>query len=123
MRIVGSGSYGIATGGNSTLIRGNVISTNGNGILARNSLIEGNVITGNSGVGVRAARSTVLGNNITSNGGYGIFEEQIADGRPNATGYGNNTLVNNNGNGAQVFTVNGGPMHPNKCASFSSAPC
>lgn len=123
MRIVGNASYGIATSGNSTLIRGNVISSNGNGILARNSLIEGNVITGNGGVGVRAGRSTILGNNITSNGGYGILGEQIADGRPNATGYGNNTLANNNGNGAQVFLVGPGPMHPNACASFSSSPC
>jgi hypothetical protein len=122
MRIVGNGS-GIVTAGDSTLIRGNVVSSNGAGIVARNSLIEGNVITGNSGVGVRAGRSTVLGNNITSNGGYGIFGEQIADGRPNATGYGNNTLANNNGNGAQVFLVGPGPMHPNACASFSSAPC
>ena len=59
-----------------------------------------------------------MGNNITSNGSYGIFGDQIADGRPNATGYGNNTLVNNNGNGAQVV-LSVVRLHPNACAGAS----
>ncbi len=111
MRIIGNASYGIYANGNSTLIRGNVVSSNGNGMFARNSLVEGNVVAGNFGVGVRAARSTVLGNTITSNASYGIFGDTVADGQQNITGYGNNTLVNNNGNGAEVF-LSVAPLHP-----------
>ena len=112
MRLVGNASYGIATSGSATLIRGNVVASNGDGILAKNSLIESNVITGNSRVGVRAARSTVLGNTISSNGSYGIFGDNVADGQQNITGYGNNTLVNNNGNGPEVV-LSVVPLHPN----------
>ena len=122
MRIVGNTS-GIVVPGNSTLIRGNVVSTNGNGIVARNSLIEGNVITGNSGVGVRAGRKYGLGQQYNVERELRHLRDTIGDGRPNATGYGNNTLVNNNGNGAEVFMINGGPMHPNKCLSSAPFAC
>jgi len=112
MRAVVNGSWGIAATGRSGLIQDSVASGNGAGIIASNALIEGNVVSLNRGVGVSALRSTVLGNTITSNTSYGIFGATASDGLQNITGYGNNTLVNNNGNGAEVF-LSVVPLHPN----------
>ena len=112
MRAVVSGSYGIAVTGRSSLIQENVVSSNFDGIFASNSLVQGNVVSQNARYGIRALRSTVLGNTISSNGSYGIFGDNASDGQQNITGYGNNTLVNNNGNGAEVF-LSVVPLHPN----------
>jgi hypothetical protein len=114
VRVVGSGGYGIYVAGISSLIRDNVVASNFVGISSVDALIQGNVVVGNANAGITARRSTILGNTIASNGSYGI-----AGGRPHPhglhplSGYGNNTLVNNNGNGAQVIYAE--PLHPNAC--------
>jgi hypothetical protein len=87
MRVVENGADGIHCGGG-CLVEDSISSLNGaDGIVADFA-------------------STVLGNLIIGNGGFGI---------QGVAGYGNNTLVENNGSGAQVDDA-AQQMHPNVCA-------
>ena len=115
MRVVVNGGHGIDVNGRFSLIQDNVVSSNSSGISAVDALIQGNVIVGNTNMGIAAERGTILGNTIASNGRYGILgRPQVPHGPPTLSGYGNNTLVNNNGNFAEV-NEHVAPLHPNAC--------
>lgn len=73
--------------------------------------IEGNVISSNFGNGILIRSGTVLGNTIISNRQLGIVTTSDI-----ITGFGNNTIVDNNdGGGAQVLGSLAS-LHPNICA-------
>jgi hypothetical protein len=96
MRIVSNG-MGVSAGGYARVI-GNNISSNGNyGLSCQYCLVEGNVIALNHDDGVDVKAGTVLGNMIADNRGYGISAFMLAY---VMSGYGNNTLINNNGAGS-----------------------
>jgi parallel beta-helix repeat protein len=69
--------------------------------------IEGNSISSNGNFGVFLESGTVLGNTIFANGLEGIGNNG------GDAGFGNNTVIDNNGGGAQVFGAV--PMHANLC--------
>ena len=95
MRIVSNG-MGVSAGGYARVV-GNNISSNGNyGLSCQYCLVEGNVVALNRDDGIDVKAGTVLGNMIADNRGYGISAFMLAY---VMTGYGNNTLINNNGAG------------------------
>lgn len=95
MRIVANG-MGVSAGGYARVVGSN-ISSNGNyGLSCQYCLIEGNVIALNHDDGIDVKAGTVLGNMIADNRGYGISAFMLAY---VMSGYGNNTLINNNGAG------------------------
>jgi hypothetical protein len=95
MRIVSNG-MGVSAGGYARVV-GNNISANGNyGLSCQYCLVEGNVVAGNHDDGIDVKAGTVLGNMIADNRGYGISAFMLAY---VMSGYGNNTLINNNGAG------------------------
>ena len=114
IRVVGSGGYGIYVLGGSSLIRTSVVSSNSSGIYAVDSLVQGNVIVGNADWGIAAQRSTILGNNRIQRALRDSRTAGAPHGPRTLSGYGNNTLVNNNGNFAQV-NEHVAPLHPNAC--------
>ena len=63
-------------------------------LLVEYCLIEGNVVALNHDDGIDVKGGAVLGNMIASNRGYGISAFMLAY---TLSGYGNNTLVDNNG--------------------------
>lgn len=74
--------------------------------------IEGNNISDNGHNGISLESGTVLGNTIFSNIGYGIYDT----GSQTDTGFGNNTIIDNNASdpsGLQVLFVI--PLQPNAC--------
>ena len=95
MRIVSNG-MGVSAGGYARVV-GNNISSNGNyGLSCQYCLVEGNVVAANHDDGINVKAGTVLGNMIADNRGYGISAFMLAY---VMSGYGNNTLINNNGAG------------------------
>jgi hypothetical protein len=95
MRIVSNG-MGVSAGGYARVV-GNNISSNGNyGLSCQYCLVESNVVAGNHDDGIDVKAGTVLGNMIADNRGYGISAFMLAY---VMSGYGNNTLINNNGAG------------------------
>jgi len=96
MRVVSNG-LGVSAGAYARVV-GNNISSNANyGLSCQYCLVEGNVVALNYDDGIDVKGGTVLGNMIAGNRGYGISAFMLAY---VLSGYGNNTLVNNNGAGA-----------------------
>jgi hypothetical protein len=98
-----------------SILDSTIVASGLNGVVCENHcLVEGNMISQNGssptgGVGVSASLGTVLGNTITVNQGFGISGS--------ATGYGNNTLVSNNGTGGGKQVSDGLiPLQPNACS-------
>jgi hypothetical protein len=97
VRVINSG-YGIyAYNGVFTRILNSTVATNVHiGIYCGLSCqIEGTVVSGNGGAGIGIRTGTIFANTIINNGGYGINSSIT-------TGFGNNTLIDNNGGGAQT---------------------
>jgi hypothetical protein len=96
MRVVSNG-LGVTAGAYARVI-GNTISLNNNyGLACEYCLIERNVVALNHDDGIDVKGGAVLGNMIVGNRGYGISAFMLAY---TLSGYGNNTLVNNNGSGS-----------------------
>jgi len=112
MRVVANG-LGVTAGAYARVV-GNTIAANNNyGVSCEYCLVEGNVVAMNHDDGVDVRAGAVLGNTIAHNRGYGISAYMLAY---VLSGYGNNTLINNNGSGrldpngrfiAQTPQVNG----------------
>jgi hypothetical protein len=95
MRIVSNG-MGVSAGAYARVVDSN-ISLNGNyGLSCQYCLVEGNVVALNHDDGIQVKAGAVLGNMIADNRGYGISAFMLAY---VMSGYGNNTLINNNGSG------------------------
>jgi hypothetical protein len=95
MRVVANG-LGVSAGGYARVV-GNNISSNANyGLSCQYCLVEGNVVALNHDDGIDVKAGAVLGNMIADNRGYGISAFMLAY---VLSGYGNNTLINNNGAG------------------------
>ena len=95
MRVVENG-LGVSAGTYARVV-GNTISLNNNyGLSCEFCLVEGNVVAANHDDGIDVKGGAVLGNMIASNRGYGISAFMLGY---VLSGYGNNTLVNNNGSG------------------------
>jgi hypothetical protein len=113
MRIIDGAGWGInAVSGAVARIQNNTVSTNTTGgiVCGRSCHIEGNVVSLN-GVGIRAIFATVLGNTITFNSGYAVQAGATSD---QAIGFGNNTILSNNGGGSPTYgSVE--ELHPNFC--------
>ena len=108
--------YGIFTTGSFARIQNNTVALNSfRGVTCGLSChVEGNVVSGNGGLGIEISSGSVLGNTISSNGSFGLF----ASGATADVGFGNNTIVNNNGGSPQTD----GPtieLFPNACAPFA----
>jgi hypothetical protein len=112
MRVVANG-LGVTAGAYARVV-GNTIAANNNyGLSCEYCLVEGNVVAMNHDDGIDVKAGAVLGNMIAHNRGYGISAYMLAY---VLSGYGNNTLINNNGSGrlgpdgrfiAQTPQVNG----------------
>jgi hypothetical protein len=95
MRVMKNGK-GVSAGAYARVV-GNTIAMNGDyGLACEFCLIQGNVVALNHDDGIDARGATVLGNAIAGNRGYGISSFVMGYA---TTGYGNNTLVRNNGSG------------------------
>jgi hypothetical protein len=90
------------------LIKSSVVVENAaRGIRASySSLIQGNTVSQNGTIGIDTDWSSVAGNAVVANGKYGLSGGGY-------TGYSDNTLVFNNGVGAEAAYVL--PQHPNAC--------
>lgn len=114
MRIIDGAGWGInALSGAIARIQNNTISSNATGgiVCGKSCHIEGNVVSLN-GVGIRAGFATALGNTITFNSSYALQAGGTSD---QVIGFGNNTILNNNGGGPPTY----GPVYelqPNFCA-------
>jgi Periplasmic copper-binding protein (NosD) len=95
MRIVGNG-LGVSAGTYARVVDNNISDNNNYGLSCQFCLIEGNVVALNHDDGIDVKGATLLGNMIASNRGYGISAFMLGY---VLSGYGNNTLVNNNGAG------------------------
>jgi hypothetical protein len=110
MHIIENGTHGVVTA-DYAKVTGSTISANGGSGIGCNDYchIEGNVLSSNKAKGILLHTGSILGNTILNNGSYGI--DTVGQ-----SGYGNNTLVGNNGGGAQTL---GGiilyRMQPNAC--------
>jgi hypothetical protein len=109
MRIVENGLNGVVLG-DYAMITGSTISANGNsGIDCGNYChVQGNVLSANKFRGIYIGSGTSLGNTIENNQSFGIRGV-------GQSGYGDNTLLYNDGGGAQVL----GPLillQPNACS-------
>jgi hypothetical protein len=96
MRVLSNG-LGVTAGAYARVV-GNTISLNNNyGLACEYCLIEGNVVALNHDDGIDVKGGAVLGNMIAGNRGYGISAFMLAY---TLSGYGNNTLIGNNGSGS-----------------------
>ena len=117
-QIVGNGQYGIlASSAGPILIRNNIVSGNGHtGISAAKAHIESNMIADNGYpdgfYGIALFNGTVLGNTIVSNRSNGFYGTGGG-----VVGFGNNTLVENNGGGLEK--EGGSALHPNICEGLA----
>jgi hypothetical protein len=94
----------------SRYLNNNIVVNLGDGISCGEYChVEGNTIADNGNVGVYIRSGTVLGNSIFSNGNEAIHDWQTGF----DTGFGNNTIVGNNGGGIQATSVT--PLQPNVC--------
>lgn len=105
-----NGRHGIYNYGSFARIQNNTVATNtGYGIFCERAChVEGNVVS-NNGYGVVTNSGTVLGNTILDNQNFGIYASS-GDG----VAFGNNTLIGNNGGGAQTDGQLDS-LHPNVC--------
>jgi hypothetical protein len=95
MRVISNG-LGVTAGAYSRVI-GNTIASNQNyGLSCTYCLVEGNIVALNHDDGIDVKAGAVLGNMVADNRGYGISAFMLAY---VLSGYGNNTLINNNGAG------------------------
>jgi len=95
MRVIANG-LGV-TAGAYARVTGSTIASNENyGLSCQYCLVEGNVVVLNRDDGIDVKAGAVLGNMIADNRGYGISAFMLAY---VLSGYGNNTLINNNGAG------------------------
>jgi hypothetical protein len=116
VRIV-NGYYGIYNANaEHTRIQNSTIATNlSAGITCgRSCHVEGNVVSRNGASGIAMISGTVLGNTIMNNTGFGISNADI----DHRIGFGNNTIIDNNGGGAQVV-LDLYQLHPNACSPAS----
>lgn len=113
MRIV-NGGYGLINSeGSFTRVQNSTIATNtAIGIVCGLSChVEGSIVSGNLW-GISIQSGTVLGNTIFSNTYEGI--QAGGAGASITVGFGNNTIMNNNGGGAQI-SAHLKALHPNVC--------
>jgi parallel beta-helix repeat protein len=117
MQIIQNGGFGVYAEESvyARYLNNNIVANGGGGIRCGHYChVEGNTISDNKLIGVEIHSGTVLDNTIFGNGQQGIYDDYFsAD-----TGFGDNTVVGNNGNGEQVHNVV--PLHPNFC---SPNPC
>jgi hypothetical protein len=111
MRVLLNGAHGIYVGGRYSSVRGSTATQNGGiGIHCDvRCFVEESNSSGNGGVGISINGGTVLGNVIIANDGIGISGGFHV-------GYGNNTLVFNNGGGANPQVKIVLALHPNACS-------
>ena len=95
MRIVENG-LGVSAGAYARVTDNNISANNNYGLSCQFCLVEGNVVAMNHDDGIDVRGGTVLNNMIASNRGYGISAYMLGFA---LSGYGNNTLVDNNGSG------------------------
>jgi hypothetical protein len=95
MRIIKNG-LGVSAGTYARVVDNNISFNDNYGLSCQFCLVEGNVVALNHDDGIDVKGGTVLGNMIASNRGYGISAFMLGY---VLSGYGNNTLVNNNGSG------------------------
>jgi hypothetical protein len=96
MRIVDNG-LGVSAGGYARVVDSNISGNRNYGLSCQFCLIEGNVVADNYDDGIDIKGGAVIGNMIAGNRGYGISAFMLGY---VLSGYGNNTLVNNNGAGS-----------------------
>jgi hypothetical protein len=95
MRVVKNG-LGVSAGDYARVV-GNNISFNDNyGLSCEFCLVQGNVVARNHDDGIDVRGGSVVDNMIASNRGFGISAFMLGF---VLSGYGNNTLINNNGSG------------------------
>lgn len=82
------------------------------------SLVEGNVIHGNTSDGLRGNGALIRGNRFSSNGGFGINVNFGGEG----TGYGDNVFLNNNGGNANPQVSGGVQIGTNTCGNDTTCP-
>lgn len=109
VRVVDNGSRGISLGSYAA-VRGTTVTQNGStGILCQTScLVEESNVSANGLFGIQMGLGAVLGSVFISNVQVGISGSGIS-------GYANNTLVGNNGGGANPQVDDAAQMHPNLC--------
>jgi hypothetical protein len=95
MRVVANG-LGVSAGTYARVVDNNISFNNNYGLSCQFCLVQGNVVAQNHDDGIDVKGASVLGNAIVSNRGYGISAFMLGYA---LSGYGNNTLVNNNGAG------------------------
>jgi parallel beta-helix repeat protein len=110
MRVTENGVHGIYVFAAGASVRNSTVTENGgHGIRCyANCLIEDNTVSGNGDIGVYLGSGTVLGNVIIGNTDFGLRGG-------NLTGFGNNTLASNNGDGNQTTSYPVAALHPNAC--------
>jgi hypothetical protein len=110
MQVVKNGVYGIVVYGSYSSVRSSTVMENaGFGIVCTLScLVAESIVSANGAEGIFLYSGTVLGNVIIDNTGFGIQGV-------NQTGYGNNTLAQNNGGVANPQTIGVTALHPNAC--------
>jgi hypothetical protein len=117
MRIVENGGAGVAADSvpYARFLNNTIAANSGNGILCGYAChVEGNDVSDMQYHGVYIRSGTVLGNTIIGNGKYsagyyGIYNS----GGGSDVGFGNNTLINNNGGQVSGPLI---PLHPNSCS-------
>jgi hypothetical protein len=109
MVVVKNGGHGIVVYGFDSSVRGSTVTQNGDaGILCRDRcLIADSTVSANGGRGIELNTGTVLGNVIIGNTDVGMFSDGFS-------GFGNNTLAQNNG-GVANQVAGGTALHPNAC--------
>jgi len=112
MRILNGSEVGVLVGNDARVLKSTISKNKFGGIeCGARCLIQDNLVTLTLiGNGIRLQQGgVVLGNTIALNDSFGI----LALSAP--VGFGNNSLSNNNGGGAQISN-NLVPMHPNACS-------
>ena len=112
MQIVNNGRDGISAndGYYSRFLNNSVLQNDRYGIICGYFChADGNNVSDNGLHGIALRSGTVLGNTIFSNFFYGILDSAGSS----DTGFGNNTIVDNNAGGIQVSGVLS--LHPNRC--------
>ena len=111
MNIQANGDDGIDSEGFYSRYLNNTVTLNGDiGITCGYFChAEGNSSSDNGWIGIYMYSGTALGNTVFSNVSHGLYEALPSD-----MGFGNNTIVDNNGGAAQVS--GGIALHPNACA-------
>jgi hypothetical protein len=84
-----------------------IASNKGGGVFCGPSChIEGNTISSNTGYGIAIYSGMVLNNTVVSNAAHGLYSLALV-------AFGNNALIGNNNNGAQISGAAIHPLHPN----------